>query len=229
MTFLDEATKIQVKEALEGIVNPVELVVYTGGSLVIPGKDGTGHQRETLQLLREIAEVNDKISVLERPLAGDDEAKDAGIKLAPTTLIREQGSSRTNIRFLGLPSGYEFQTLIEGLLMVGTGKALTSETSKEKLAELSEPITLQSFVTPTCPYCPRAVLTAFSLAFENPNIIAEGIEANEFPLLSQSYRISGVPDTVISSKTTERVLGGQPERVFVEAILKASGQEAASA
>ncbi len=223
MTFLDEATKAQVSEMFQSLSSPVELLVFTGGSLVIPGKDGTGHQRETLQLLAEIAELSDKITVSETPLAGSEVAVQAGINLAPTTLLREAGSQRTNIRFSGLPSGYEFQTLIEAILMLGTGKALTSDTSTEKLADLAETVSLRSFVTPTCPHCPRAVLTAFSLAFNNANIIAEGIEANEFPLLSQSYRISGVPDTIISvNGKQERVLGGQPERVFVESILQAA-------
>ncbi|MCA9837304.1 MAG: thioredoxin family protein [Trueperaceae bacterium] len=222
MAFLDESTQTQVKEILASISKDVELVVYTGSSLVVPGRDEPGHQRETLELLKEVASLNDHISVVEKSIAGDSEAQAAGISLAPTTLLREGGSSRTNIRFIGLPSGYEFQTLIQTLLMLGTGEALTSETSKDKLAELGETVTLQSFVTPTCPYCPQAVLTAFSLAFDNENIVAEGIEANEFPMLSQQYRISGVPDTVIKGHSTERVLGGQPERVFVETILKAA-------
>ncbi|MCL4454111.1 MAG: hypothetical protein M1157_00485, partial [Deinococcus sp.] len=63
----------------------------------------------------------------------------------------------------------------------------------------------------------------FNFAFLNPHVVAEGVEANEFPVLSDQYRISGVPDTVISGKTVERVLGGQPDRVFVEATLKAAG------
>ncbi len=228
MAFLDESIQTQVKEVLEAMTKDVELVVYTGSSLVLPNRDEPGHQRETVELLKEVASLNEHIKVLEKPLAGDLEAQDAGLSLAPTTLLREAGSSRTNIRFIGLPSGYEFQTLIQTLLMLGTGEALSSETSTEKLADLSEKVTLQSFVTPTCPYCPQAVLTAFGLAYANENIIAEGIEANEFPLLSQKYRISGVPDTVIKGQTTERVLGGQPERVFVESILKATQPKAAA-
>jgi thiol-disulfide isomerase/thioredoxin len=85
-------------------------------------------------------------------------------------------------------------------------------------------VRLQAFVTPTCPYCPRAVLAAYRLALVNPNVVAEGVEASEFPALAQRYRISGVPDTVIDGPGgQERVLGGQPDRVFVEAVLKVAG------
>jgi hypothetical protein len=72
-------------------------------------------------------------------------------------------------------------------------------------------VLLQTIVTPTRPNCPRAVLTAFELALSNDRIVAEGVEATEFPVLSRTYRIASVPDTII-------VLGAQPKRQFVEAI-----------
>lgn len=228
MPILNETLKQQVKDALAPLVKPVEMVVYTGSRLVIPGQDAPGQQEETLQLLREVAETSDKLSVIERSLIGDEEAAALGITLAPTTLLREAGSSRHNIRFIGLPAGYEFQTLIETLLLLGTGQSRLSSTGRQRLAALDTPVTVQSFVTPTCPYCPRAVLTAFEMAYHNPHIVAEGIEANEFPTLSQRHRISGVPDTIISGVTTERVLGAQPERAFVEATLKAAGVASAA-
>jgi hypothetical protein len=41
-------------------------------------------------------------------------------------------------------------------------------------------------------------------------------------MLSRRYNISGVPDTIISGATQQRILGGQPDRAFVEAAIKAS-------
>lgn len=229
MAFLDEKTREQVREALAPLTNDVELVVFTAGKLVVPGRDEPGQQRETLALLREVAELNDKIDVVERPLATDEEANSLRLTVAPTILLREKGSDRSNIRFLGLPSGYEFSTLIQTLLMLGTGESGLGEASKEKLTEVTTPVTVQSFVTPTCPYCPQAVLTAFRFAYHNPNVIGVGVEANEFPTLAGRYRISGVPDTVFEGGSNERVLGGQPERVFTEALLKAAGAAAPAA
>ena len=89
------------------------------------------------------------------------------------------------------------------------------------------PLRMRTFVTPTCPHCPRAVLTAFRFALSNPLITAEGVEANEFPTLSSGYRISGVPDTVVEGAAGSRgvrptrVLGAQPEPVFVDALTQA--------
>ena len=217
-TFLDDDVKGQVRPLLDGLAHDVELKVYTGGSLVIPGADATGHQKETLALLEELAALSEKLTVTATPIAGDEEAREAGITRAPTIVFRRKGDTRTNLRFVGLPSGYEFTTLLEAIRMVAT-----DEPADDKVGELSGPVLVQTFVTPTCPYCPQAVLTAFELALSNDKIVAEGVEANEFPVLSQRFRISSVPDTVIGSSNQHRVLGAQPKRQFVEAIQSAVG------
>lgn len=218
MAFLNDEVRDQVRPMLADLGHEVELKVYTGSTLVVPGSDATGHQDETLGLLRELAELTDKVTVTEAPIAGDDEAKAAGITRAPTIVFRRKGETRTNVRFLGLPSGYEFTTLLEGIRMVASDEA-----PEDKVGDLPEPTLLQTFVTPTCPYCPRAVLTAFELALSNDKIVAEGVEASEFPVLSQTFRISSVPDTIIAERADARVLGAQPKKQFVDAIRSAVG------
>jgi hypothetical protein len=70
---------------------------------------------------------------------------------------------------------------------------------------------MQVFVTPTCPYCPNAVLLAHQMAMENPGMIrAEGVEATEFPELSNRFGVSGVPQTTINAGAGT-VIGAVPE------------------
>lgn len=223
MAMLDAQAAAQLKEAFADLDRDVELVVYTGGRVVVPGRDEPEHQAELLELLREVVALHDRLTVIERPLAGDEEAAAAGIEHAPTTVLREKGGDRTNIRFLGLPAGYEFMTLVQGIHMLGTGKAEVSEAIRTELAALERPVKLQTFVTPGCPYCPRAVLTGFRFAFHAPNVIAEGIEATGFPNLANSFRISSVPDTMVHGEGMQRVLGAQPDRMFLEAIREVAG------
>jgi glutaredoxin-like protein len=213
MTLLNADVTTKVRAVLAELEHDVELKVFTGSSLVIPGADPTGHQRETLSLLRELAELSERLSVTETPIAGDDEARAAGITRAPTIVFRRKGELRTNVRYVGMPSGYEFTTLLEAIRMVGIDRPVD-----DPVGELAEPLLLQTFVTPTCPYCPRAVLTAFELALGNERVVAEGVEATEFPILSGSFRISGVPDTIIGGDAGQRVLGAQPKGQFVAAI-----------
>jgi glutaredoxin-like protein len=216
MTLLTDDVKAQVRPKLADLEHEVELEVYTGSSLVVPGRDPTGHQREALALLRELAELSDKVSVVETPIAGSEAAREAGITRAPTIVFRRKGETRTNLRFLGLPSGYEFMTLLEAVRMLGSDQPFD-----DHVGELDETLLLQTFVTPTCPHCPRAVLTAFELALGNDSIVAEGVEATEFPILSQTYRISSVPDTIIGGDPRQRVLGAQPRQRFVDVIRSA--------
>lgn len=222
MTLLDANTRQKVQTVLQSITKPVEIAVYTAASgLVVPGRDEPGLERETLELMREVAELSPHLSIREGKVS-DDDVKELNLTHTPTILFREQGGNRSNIRFLGLPSGYEFSTLMEVLVMLGTGESGLKEPQRVQLAQVNTPVHMQAFVTPGCPYCPRAVITSYRFAFENPNVLAEGVEASEFPILSNKYGIQGVPDTVIhSGEKTARVLGGQPDHIFLQSVLKA--------
>jgi hypothetical protein len=81
MSLLDDKIKNQVREALSGMKTDVELVVFRGGSLVVPGRDPTGEQRSTLQLLGEVAALSERVAVIERNLAGDEEAQRLGLSI----------------------------------------------------------------------------------------------------------------------------------------------------
>jgi glutaredoxin-like protein len=227
--FLDDNLRAQLVEAFEPLRQGVEMVVYTASRIQVPGAEAPGEEASTLKLLREVAEVSEHLSVHEVSLGADAAAAARGITRAPTILFREAGSDRHNLRFIGLPSGYEFQTLVEALRMLGSGEGGLGEESAAKVSGIDKPIRMQAFVTPTCPYCPRAVLSAYKLALANPNVIAEGVEASEFPALAQRYRIAGVPDTIIDGPAgQERVLGGQPDHVFVDAVMKVAGVAASA-
>jgi hypothetical protein len=56
------------------------------------------------------------------------------------------------------------------------------------------------------------------MAFANPHITADSVDAIEFMELSRRYRVSGVPKTVVND--TIEVLGGLPEPDFVDAVLQ---------
>lgn len=78
---------------------------------------------------------------------------------------------------------------------------------------------MQVFVTPTCPYCPKAVRLAHKAAIENDNITADMVEATEFPHLSMRYDVRGVPRTVVGENFP--IEGAVPEMEFVEKLVEA--------
>ncbi len=124
----------------------------------------------------------------------------------------------TRIRFLGAPSGYEFMSLIQAVLLAGGGGSHLSPASQAKLAALVRPITIRVFTTPTCPHCPRAVTLAHQMAFASPHVTAFAVEATEFGDLARRYRVTGVPKTVVDDRV--EILGALPEEDFVSQALQ---------
>ena len=62
----------------------------------------------------------------------------------------KEGTERRGlVRFLGLPAGYEFMTLIEDLVDISRGQTRLSDATRQAVARLPEPVHLQVFVTPT--------------------------------------------------------------------------------
>jgi glutaredoxin-like protein len=120
------------------------------------------------------------------------------------------------IRYYGIPAGYEFSTLINDIMMVSRGESGLSAETKAYLAGLTQPLHLQVFVTPTCPYCPPAVHLAHQLAFESDLVRADMVEAIEFPHLSYKYQVQGVPRTVINE--TAHMEGSTPEGLLLAKI-----------
>ena len=56
------------------------------------------------------------------------------------------------------------------------------------------------------------------MAYANPNITADALDAMEFMDLSRKYRVTGVPKTIVNE--TIEIVGGLPEPDFVEAALQ---------
>jgi predicted DsbA family dithiol-disulfide isomerase len=57
------------------------------------------------------------------------------------------------------------------------------------------------------------------MAMENPLVVAEVIEAHEFPALSEKFGVRSVPKTVVNGRI--QVVGAQSEAKLLEAIKEA--------
>jgi glutaredoxin-like protein len=142
------------------------------------------------------------------------------VKRAPATVITVNDSQMGSpaLKFYGLPSGYEFSALVEDIIDLANNRpSKLSAATIEKMKKLKSKIHIQVFVTPTCPYCPRAVRIAHMLSMTNPEMIdAEMIEASEFPELSEKYSVMSVPKIVINDSVEFE--GALPESIFVSKI-----------
>jgi len=209
----DEITQ-QVKEVFSQMNNPVE-VLYFGR------QEDCAYCDDTRQLVEELTTLSDALSLAVYDIDQDAElAQQYGVDKVPgLVLVGRENGSRVDygIRFAGIPSGHEFSSLVQGLLLVAGRDSGLSPASREALKALTSPVTLQVFVTPTCPYCPRAVVLAHQMALESPMVQAEMVEAMEFPELSERFGVSGVPQTTINEgKGT--VIGAVPEDHLLQEI-----------
>jgi alkyl hydroperoxide reductase subunit AhpF len=115
--------------------------------LVIPGQE-CAYCRETRQLLEELAALSDRLHLQVKDFVGDRaEAERLGIPRIPAILL--EGRNKGRVRFFGVPSGYEFATLVEDLLDISTGHVDLAPETREALQGLDEDVHIQVFVTPT--------------------------------------------------------------------------------
>ena len=163
--FLDEKIIKQVENAFAEMQEPVQ-VLYFGA------KDQCDTCAETQQLLEEVSAVNDKVELKVYDLQENrDIAERFNVTNAPGIVVAAKDNAEVRnlgVQFSGTPSGYEFSTLINDVLAVSRRDSGLSNTTRAFLKQLDQPVHLEVFVTPSCPYCPRAVLLAHQMAMENP-------------------------------------------------------------
>jgi glutaredoxin-like protein len=216
--ILNDQIVKQIHEAFAEMQEPVQ-VLYFGS------RTGCASCVETQQLLEEVTALSDKLELSTYDIQEHQEvANRFHVINAPGIVIAAKdnaGVQDLGVQFSGIPSGNEFSTLINDILTVSKRDSGLSEKTREFLKGLDTPIHLQVFVTPSCPYCPRAVLLAHQMAMENPQMIrAEGVEAMEFPELADRFNVRGVPQTVINAGAGI-VVGAVPEQNLLAEIMRA--------
>lgn len=210
MPLMDPETQQQVREVLAAVQSPVMLAMFTQ-DFECDTCSGTR------QIIEEVAELSDLVSVEVYDFQNDGElARQLGADKVPAIVILDADGRDYGIRFFGIPAGYEFSSLIEAIVLVGTGTTGLDKNTHTFLDGLEEPLHLQVFVTPTCPYCPRAVMLAHQLAYASDRVTADMVEVTEFPHLGQKYDVMGVPRTVINEHTY--LEGAAPEQMLLEKL-----------
>jgi len=213
MPLLNDEIRQEVSKILADLPGPVRLVMFTQ-------EFECEYCTETRQLVEEIAELSDRITAEIYDFQADRaKAEELGIDKIPAIAII--GAQDYGVRFYGIPSGYEFASFLHAIQSVAAGKPELSDATLRTVAGIQKPVHIQVFVTPTCPYCPQAVMLAHQLAIASPLIRADMVEAMEFPHLAVRYQVMGVPRTVINE--TVHIEGAAPESHVVAKLQEALG------
>lgn len=216
--YLDDELISQLKQVFsENLSEPVRIVFFNQS-------EHCDLCEETAQLLNEVAAVDERITIEQHTLDQEPElGKQYNLDKLPGFVIAGMDGGKAvdyGIRYAGVPAGHEFTSLINDIILVSQRDSGLNEDTRAFLKDLKQPVLLQVFVTPTCPYCPDSVNLAHAMAMESPLVQAEMVEATEFVDLSAQFNVSGVPQTTINAGRGTLV-GSGPEEEMVEAIRKA--------
>ena len=124
-----------------------------------------------------------------------------------------------NVIYLGTPSGYEFQTIVEDALDMSNGPSEIPEKTLERIKKINKPVEIQVLVTPQCPYCPISARLSHIFAMVNKNIKSIVVEVQEFPDIIKKYNVMAVPKIVINDKVEFE--GAYPADPFLDKIEEA--------
>lgn len=144
MALLSEPDREVVRTRLSGITRPVTILFF---SQTFGAPDTVVL---TKQVLDEVVSLSDQLTLEEVNFVLEkDRAAEYGIEHIPAVVLIAGGED-TRMRFLGAPSGYEFVSLIDALVLAGTGDSGLSPATRALMAShVTKPVDIQVFVTPT--------------------------------------------------------------------------------
>lgn len=145
--LLDERTRQQVKEVLQSLNKDVAIIFFGSQS------QNCTYCGDTKQLVTEVASLSEKIHLEIYELEKHpEESKKYHVDTVPCVIVASYDQGKIvdhGVRYLGIPAGHEFTSLIRSVLMVSSGDSGLQPATREFLAGLKSPMTLQVFVTPT--------------------------------------------------------------------------------
>jgi len=142
MALLTEEVTGELREAFAGLVNPVRLVVFSQ-ALAEP------LSQEVRRLVEELAALDGRLSAESRNFVIDRErVSELGIERIPAIAVLGE-TQDYGVRCYGLPTGYEFGSLVESILDVSRGSSGLSDETRAGLVALDKDVRVRVFSTPT--------------------------------------------------------------------------------
>jgi alkyl hydroperoxide reductase subunit AhpF len=151
MALLKDSDRAQLQKEFEQLTSPVKLVFFTQSL-------NCDYCPLTQEILEELTGLSNKIQLQTYNYAVDKdqvlEYKIARVPAIALVRVETNGAPESRerdygIRYYGVPSGYEFASLVGDIIDVSKGDSGLSAASKAALAQLTEPLHLQVFTTPT--------------------------------------------------------------------------------
>jgi len=214
----DDQTRQYIKEKFEAeLTNDVYITLFSSNVLTI--QDVAQFVDFTKDFLKELSEIDSRIHVQYDDMYGE-EAKKRNITVSPSVIIGD-GNGWYPVQYFGAPAGHEAASFIEAISMISRRDSALHPSSRDKLEHIDRDMLIETYVTPNCPHCPRAVVLSNQIAIEsNGKIVSRCIEAQEMMERARMFNVSSVPQQVINKAQDSVTIGVQQERTFVNQVLK---------
>ena len=178
--MLDSNIKTQLKAYFEKIVSPIILTASL---------DGSENAAQMLELLNEVAEQSDKVSVL---------TSGTSSRIPSFTVGKADEAAR--ITFSGLPMGHEMTSFILAILQASGYPPKVEQDIIERIRGVDGKLHFQTFISLSCHNCPDVVQALNLMAALNPNIEHEMIDGALFQGLVEEHQIMAVPTVILNGQ-----------------------------
>ncbi|MEM7217347.1 MAG: alkyl hydroperoxide reductase subunit F [Pseudomonadota bacterium] len=146
---------------------------------------------ELLEFLDQFCGVSPRLSLIER------EAPDGR---SPLTFDVEVDGTPSGVRFSGIPSGHEFNSLVLAVLHAGGTEMKLDAAVQDLVRRIDAPLAFETFVSLSCHNCPDVVQALNQFALLNPAISAEMIDGGLFQELIDARDVQGVPTVFLNGE-----------------------------
>ena len=144
--LLNEQVTQQIQEVFSDLKEPVEILFFGE-------EQNCQYCSETRQLAEEVALLSEKVSLSVYDLDRDAEiAQSYNVDSTPHIVMAAKDGEEIQdlgVHFRGIPSGHEFTSFIQAILIVSSRDSGLSEQTRAFIRTLEKPISIQVFVTPT--------------------------------------------------------------------------------
>ena len=189
--MLDADMKTQLQAYLQKLVRPVELVAAL---------DDGETSRELRELLVELTQLSDKVTLREARAPGD---------RVPSFAIASPDSTKAGheiaVRFAGIPMGHEFTSLVLALLQVGGHPSKLAQDTIERIRDLEgngpdSVMRFETYFSLSCQNCPDVVQALNLMAVLNPRIEHVAIDGALFQDEVEARQVMSVPTVYLNGE-----------------------------
>jgi len=178
--MLDADLKNQLAGYLQRVSEPFEIVASL---------DDSASSREMHELLQEIADMHDKISLR---TDGQDARR-------PSFSLQRAGS-QTSLRFAAIPLGHEFTSLVLALLWTGGHPPKVEPEVIEQIKALDGEYNFEVYMSLSCHNCPDVVQALSLMAINNPRVKTVVIDGGLYQDEVKARDIMAVPSVYLNGQ-----------------------------